>query len=77
MISLPPKKEGICDKCGAPLIQRSDDSEETAKQRLNVYEAQTAPLIGYYEAKGVLVRTRSTNSSLEENYSRLEKALNL
>ena len=77
VISLPPKKEGICDKCGAPLIQRSDDSEETAKQRLNVYEAQTAPLIGYYEAKGVLVRTRSTNSSLEENYSRLEKALNL
>ena len=77
VISLPSKKEGICDKCGAPLIQRSDDSEETAKQRLNVYEAQTAPLIGYYEAKGVLVRTRSTNSSLEENYSRLEKALNL
>ena len=77
VVSLPPKKEGICDKCGSPLIQRSDDSEETAKQRLAVYDAQTAPLIDYYDAKGVLVRTRSTNSTIEDNYSRLEKALNL
>ena len=77
VISLPPKKEGICDKCGAPLIQRTDDSEKTAKERLAVYEEQTAPLIGYYEKKGVLVRTQSTNSTIEENYARLEKALNL
>ena len=75
VLSLPPKKEGICDKCGAPLIQRSDDSEATAKQRLEVYETQTAPLVEYYEHKGQLVRTTSTNTTVEDNYARLLKAL--
>jgi len=50
----PPKKEGACDKCGGELFQRGDDKEETIKKRLDVYDAQTAPLIGYYKKKGIL-----------------------
>ncbi|MEW6585238.1 MAG: adenylate kinase [Nitrospirota bacterium] len=50
----PPKKEGVCDKCGGELFQRGDDKEETIKKRLDVYDAQTAPLIDYYGKKGIL-----------------------
>jgi adenylate kinase len=50
----PSKKEGVCDKCGSQLFQRDDDKEETIKRRLDVYEAQTAPLIDYYRKAGIL-----------------------
>ena len=50
----PSKAEGVCDKCGGPLFQRDDDKEETIKRRLDVYDAQTAPLIDYYSKKGIL-----------------------
>jgi adenylate kinase len=50
----PPKKEGICDKCGGELFQRDDDKEATIKKRLDVYDASTAPLIDYYKKKGIL-----------------------
>jgi adenylate kinase len=50
----PPRAEGVCDACGAPLLQRADDNEETVRNRLTVYRSQTAPLIGYYRDKGVL-----------------------
>ena len=43
-----------CDKCGETLVQREDDKAETVLNRLEVYHAQTAPLIGYYEKKGLL-----------------------
>ena len=50
-----PSAEGdFCDKCGAELYQRADDTEETVKARLDVYEQQTAPLISYYAEKGLL-----------------------
>jgi len=49
-----PKKDGVCDRCGGELFQRDDDKEETIRRRLDVYEAQTAPLIDYYGKKGVL-----------------------
>lgn len=51
---VPPKTEGICDKCGAELILRDDDKPETVKKRLDVYHAQTQPLIDYYTNKGIL-----------------------
>ena len=51
---LPPKQDGICDTCGSELVIREDDKEETVKNRLNVYHAQTQPLIEYYENKGIL-----------------------
>ncbi len=50
----PPKKEGVCDKCGGSLFQRDDDKEETIKKRLDVYDSQTAPLIDYYNKKGIM-----------------------
>ncbi|MCR5320730.1 MAG: adenylate kinase [Lachnospiraceae bacterium] len=51
---IPPKQEGICDKCGEKLVLRDDDKEETVKNRLNVYHEQTQPLIDFYTARGVL-----------------------
>ncbi len=53
----PPKVEGICDKCGSPLYQRDDAKPEVAKNRLEVYDRETAPLVGYYEKTGVLYTT--------------------
>ena len=77
VISQPPKVEGVCDKCGAPLYQRTDDTEATALGRLKVYEEQTAPLIDYYESKVQLVRTTSRDVSADENYSALAKVLGI
>ena len=51
---IPPKKEGICDKCGSELVQREDDKPETVKNRLSVYHEQTQPLIDYYTRKNIL-----------------------
>ncbi|VAX33226.1 Adenylate kinase [hydrothermal vent metagenome] len=55
-----PQKEGVCDKCGGELYQRDDDKEETIRRRLEVYEAQTAPLIEYYKNKGILKTVEGT-----------------
>ena len=49
----PTKVEGVCDECGGELYQRADDSEATMKNRLSVYEAQTKPLIDYYQKAGL------------------------
>ena len=54
VVNIPPKKEGICDRCGGELILRDDDKPETVKQRLNVYHEQTQPLIDYYTKKGII-----------------------
>ena len=50
----PPKVEGKCDVCGSEVIQRKDDTEETVKERLDVYDEQTQPLIKYYNEKNLL-----------------------
>lgn len=54
LINIPPKVEGICDKCGGELFQRDDDKPKAIKKRLEVYQQQTAPLIDYYNKKGNL-----------------------
>ena len=51
----PPETVGVCDKCGGDLYQRPDDTPETQRHRIEVYFEQTAPLIGYYRDKGLLV----------------------
>ena len=51
---IPPKTEGICDKCGQELVLRDDDKPETVMKRLNVYHEQTQPLIDFYSNKGIL-----------------------
>jgi adenylate kinase len=55
-ISSPPKVPGKCDKCGGELYQRSDDKEETVKERLKVFFAQTVPILDYYEKQNKLAR---------------------
>lgn len=62
--NIPPKKSGICDKCGGALYQRDDDKKRTVLKRIKVYEKQTAPLIDYYKQKGIL---REVSGDLEVN----------
>ncbi len=57
---LKPKVEGICDKCGGPLYQRSDDNPEVIKKRLQVYQEQTSPLLEYFKEKKVPFVASST-----------------
>jgi len=58
----PSKHDGICEKCGGQLYQRNDDKLETVGNRLDVYEEQTATLIDYYRAKGLLLEVDGTQS---------------
>ncbi|MCG6970313.1 MAG: adenylate kinase [Gammaproteobacteria bacterium] len=60
--SHPPKKEGVCDKCGSPVIQREDETEEAISHRLETYNEKTAPLIGFYEKEGLLITVNATSS---------------
>ncbi|WP_458205727.1 adenylate kinase [Haladaptatus sp. NG-SE-30] len=52
----PPEEAGVCDECGGELIQREDDTEETVRERIRVYEENTEPVIEHYEEQGDLVR---------------------
>lgn len=58
----PPKVEGVCDKCGSPVIQRDDETEEAISKRLDTYNEKTAPVAGYYEKTGQLLTVSSTSS---------------
>lgn len=60
IVHIPPKAEGVCDRCGKDLVLRDDDKEETVQKRLNVYHEQTQPLIDFYEKKGVLKEVDGT-----------------
>ncbi len=60
--SQPPKQEGICDKCGSPVIQREDETEEAISKRLETYNEKTAPLIGFYDKEGMLLTVSATSS---------------
>ena len=64
----------VCKNCGAEVIQRKDDSEETIRNRLKVYTEQTAPLIDYYRQKGIL-RTVDCQGTVEENFALVKRAL--
>jgi adenylate kinase len=70
----PPKKEGICDVCGSELYQRDDDSEATIRERLTVYNKQTAPLIDYYDDKGLLRRVQGVGP-IDEIFANIQKVL--
>jgi adenylate kinase len=62
LIFSPPKLDGVCDKDGGELYQRDDDKEETVRNRLFVYYKQTAPLVGYFYAKGLLAEVDGSQS---------------
>jgi len=74
LINLPPKKEGICDKCGGKLIQREDDKIEVIKRRLEVYHKLTQPIIDYYRKKGNFFKI-SGEGKLEETITRIKEIL--
>jgi len=70
LITLPPKKPGICDKCGGPLYQRDDDKEENVKQRLKLFHEVTEPVIDYYKKKGIIDIVNS-ESEVEETQRKI------
>jgi adenylate kinase len=70
----PPKKEGVCDRCGRQLGLRTDDTDETVKKRLLLYEVTTAPLIDYYDGRGLLVIVQA-EGKIDEVAELIERAL--
>jgi adenylate kinase len=72
---IPPKQEGICDKCGSELVQRDDDKPETVQNRLSVYHEQTQPLIDYYDKKNILKSVDGTKD-MQEVFSDIVNILN-
>jgi adenylate kinase len=71
----PPKIDGVCDVEGGELTQRADDNEETVRNRISVYEQQTAPLIGYYTDKGVLESAFGGGKRPDEVYGQVQQIL--
>lgn len=66
IVSIKPKKEGICDACGGALVTRKDDEPETVLNRLKIYHEQSEPLVDYYKSQGKLLKALATGS-VEEN----------
>ncbi|MES9855993.1 MAG: adenylate kinase [Sedimenticola sp.] len=60
--SNPPKEEGKCDSCGGAVVQRDDETEEAISKRLDVFNEQTAPLVGFYEGEEMLIDVNATSS---------------
>ncbi len=71
----PPKKENICDVCGGQLIKRSDDNENTVKQRFLEYSKNTLPLLDFYEKQHKLFRVFSSDESINEFCSKVDKII--
>ncbi|MEA3303156.1 MAG: adenylate kinase [Pseudomonadota bacterium] len=62
--SNPPKVEGVCDKCGGNVVQRADETEEAISKRLDVFNEQTAPLVGFYTNENMLIDINATSSDV-------------
>lgn len=67
----PPEKEGVCDACGGTLTQRADDNEETVRNRLQVYENETKPLVEYYMDHGLLTSIKGDEGSIDDIFRRV------
>ncbi len=63
LVKMAPKKENVCDKCGAALIQRADEKEDVVRARLSTYSEKTAPLVGFYTKEGLLVTVSGNESA--------------
>jgi adenylate kinase len=74
VVSAPPQRPGVCDRCGGELYQRADDREDTVRTRLAVYATQTAPLLEYYRQRGLLTRVPA-EGTIEEIRDFLRQAV--
>ncbi|MBQ9492213.1 MAG: adenylate kinase [Oscillibacter sp.] len=74
VVAVPPKQEGVCDRCGGKLIRRKDDAPETVKSRLDVYHQETEPLKAFY-AKRNLLKTVENQSTVEATTAAILKVL--
>ena len=72
--AVPPKREGVCDRCGGKLVQRKDDAPETVKSRLDVYHQETEPLKAFYQERGLL-KTVENQSTVEATTAAILKVL--
>ncbi|MDP3985353.1 MAG: nucleoside monophosphate kinase [bacterium] len=70
----PPKQSGVCDKCGAPLVHRSDDTPEAIKERLYIYRHETEPMLDGYATKGVLYRI-DASGAIPQVHARILEAI--
>lgn len=75
VVSIPSKVAGLCDVCGTTLVVRKDDNPETVKHRLEVYQAQTMPLISYYEGRGLLKRITAHDSPINDIAEKLRHVI--
>jgi len=77
VLTLKPKKSGVCDKCGGELIHRDDDKEEVIRNRLEEYRKLTEPLIDYYRKKGMIIDIRNDkiDAPIEEVVGRIAEEL--
>ena len=74
IVSIPTKVEGVCDRCGSPVVLRDDDQPETVKKRLDVYHEQTQPLIDYYKEQNIL-RTVDVTQPMEDVFGAIVEIL--
>jgi adenylate kinase len=74
LVAKPTMKEGICDKCGGELYQRTDDSEPVVRERLRVYKERTLPLTKFYADRGILINVDG-QGEIDEVYERILKAI--
>ena len=74
IVSIPTKVEGVCDRCGSPVVLRDDDQPETVKKRLDVYHEQTQPLIDYYKEQNIL-RTVDGTQPMDEVFEAIVEIL--
>ncbi len=72
--NIPPKEKGKCDDCGSEVVQRNDDKPDVIKTRLETYREKTAPLVKYYEEKGLL-KVVDANGEIKENMKNVEMIL--
>jgi adenylate kinase len=70
----PPRRDNVCDRCGGDLFQRDDDREEVIRKRLDVYDKETLPLVGYYRGKGLLKNIPGMGS-IDDIYKQIEVAV--
>ena len=76
IVNIPPKVEGVCDKCGGKLIQRKDDSKEVIQDRLKTYHEITKPLIDYYSKENILKSVPGFVDSQEERLKMIDAMVN-